>query len=237
MTKRSYRNQVAMVFQGIASAIKQAESLLRGAQRLFESGDHALALSVAVLSLEEIGKAFLIDGLLLAKAKDQKSVAFEKGHRQHAEKLRAVEFLPMFVEKHAVADPRFVASSLNFKRAIASELNKFIVARKALQPFLGEQLLVALDGLKQRGFYTELKDGNTFILPAQAINPELAAAVISLASEALSALRILFANGTSAFETFVSKIRSAMTESDHQAFEAAFENLYAGAANTASTKH
>lgn len=128
MTKRSYRNQVAMVFQGIAAAIKQAESLHRGAKCLFESGDHALALSVAVLSLEEIGKAFLIDGLLFAKAKDEKSVAFEKGHRQHAEKLRAVEFLPMFVEKLAEADPRFDALSLDFRKSIGSELQKFIVA-------------------------------------------------------------------------------------------------------------
>lgn len=71
--KRKYRSGLAPVlFREFTAAVTQGASLARSAERLLNEGDHALALSVAVLALEEIGKALLIDGLIFAKAGDEK---------------------------------------------------------------------------------------------------------------------------------------------------------------------
>lgn len=227
MTRRAYRNGVALVFQGMSCAISQAASLQRSAQSLLDRRDHALALSVAVLSLEEVGKAILIDGLLFAKSKDEKATAFDKGYRRHTEKLRAVEVFPQFVEKQALADPRSEQSPSEYAKQISSALHKFRQTRTTLGPMLaGGDSLESLDDLKQKGFYTALKAGATFVLPSQAIAPELAAAVVELGSACVKSLDFLFLNGTGAFEEFVSQIRGEMTETDHQALESHFEEIY-----------
>ncbi len=223
--KRKYRSGLASVLQGIHAAVTQGASLARSAERLQSEGDHALALSVAVLSLEEIGKALLIDGLLFAKAGDEKAAVFERGHRKHTEKLRYVQALPMYLEKQATADPR--SEDAKYHERIAAATKDFNAARAELISALDvPEGFEALDRFKQRGFYTELKDGMIFELPAKSISLSLAAAVVTVARTAANAAEIPFEVGVEPYVEFIEGIRGAMTEAQHQELEVKLARLY-----------
>lgn len=223
--KRKYRSGLASVLQGIQAAVTQGASLARSAERLLSEGDHALALSVAVLALEEIGKALLIDGLIFAKAGDEKVAAFERGHRKHTEKLRYVQALPGYLERQAIADPR--SDDVKYQERIAAATENFNAARAALISALGvPEGFEALDRFKQRGFYTELKGGMIFELPANSISPSLASAVVTVARMAANAAEIPFEVGVGPYAEFIEGIRGAMTEAQHQELEAKLDMLY-----------
>jgi hypothetical protein len=93
--KRKYRNGVKFVCDAIWACGRNAVDLSSAATNALSAGNHALALSIAVLALEELGKATMIDGLLFAKAGDHKTKVFEDGHRRHPKKLERVPALHM----------------------------------------------------------------------------------------------------------------------------------------------
>jgi AbiV family abortive infection protein len=58
--KRKYRSGVDFVVSDVRECCKNALGLATDAQATLDRGSHALALSIAVLALEELGKATMI---------------------------------------------------------------------------------------------------------------------------------------------------------------------------------
>lgn len=131
----------------------------------------------------------------------------------------------MYIEKQAIADPR--SDDVKYQERIAAATDNFNAARAALISALGvPEGFEALDRFKQRGFYTELKDGMIFVLPANSILPSLASAVVTVARMAANAAEIPFEVGVEPYVEFMEGIRGAMTETQHQDLEAKLDKLY-----------
>lgn len=120
---------------------------------LLDAKHHAVALSVSVLGMEEIGKMMFIDGLLFARSGDHKDENFRSGYRKHQWKLRFLDLFPMFVHSLAVVDPRYVTED-RFRLAMAISLSNLKQERARVAEGLGEGGdLTELDHWKQQGFY------------------------------------------------------------------------------------
>jgi len=221
MSKRQYRNQVALIVSGVECAAKQASSLLQSADHLLLiAKDHSLALSIGVLALEEVGKALLIDGLLFAKAKDDKTEAFEKGHRKHTDKLAALMVFPSFIEYLALIDPRKESDTENFRTQLSNCVHRYYSAKANLLRDLNlDSNLQGLDSLKQAGFYSSLQSGSKFVVPSTVITRHMTLRVLSLATPCVEALNIAFVNGTGHYVDYGVAVRKALNESDHAALE------------------
>lgn len=223
--RRKYHSSVALVVRDIYSASLQANSLAASGERLLTDGNHSLALSVAVLALEEIGKAMIIDGLVFAKKSDAKVGIFDRGLRKHTEKLKYVRGFPLYLNKQSIADPREEDDA--FRRRIECEIEKFSVATENLSSILGgSDDFQILDRYKQRGFYTEIKSDMTFELPENSISLPLATSVVTLASIVAKASVIPFEVGVDWYIDFLDEIRGVMSEDQHLEIERCILGLF-----------
>ena len=166
--------------KGIAACLRNAERLARAAERLLPTAP-ALALSVGVLSLEEVGKLLFVDGLLIAARDDYKTDAFREGQKKHHSKLGSLIRYLWALDWFAGLDPQRKADPV-FLRTVHEKKVQWNEARKALAPWLGQD--AALDGLdswKQKGFYTDFSGGK-IAEPEDAVSTDFATRVVHLAS-------------------------------------------------------
>jgi len=178
--KPTYEASLNFVVKGVAACLRNAERLARAAKRLLPTAP-ALALSVGVLSLEEVGKLLFVDGLLIAARDDYKTDAFREGQKKHHSKLGSLIRYLWALDWFAGLDPQRKADPV-FLRTVHEKKVQWNEARKALAPWLGQD--AALDGLdswKQKGFYTDFSGGK-IAEPEDVVSTDFATRVVHLAS-------------------------------------------------------
>jgi AbiV family abortive infection protein len=162
--KRDYHSDLDFVEAGFRACWQNASDLLLSAQLLLESKMMGTALSLSVLTMEEVGKMMLLDGLLFAKRSDYKDKKFRSGFRKHPSKLQFLDLFPFFVTSLGTADPRYEREG-RYKQALALTIRNLKVERAALAPWIGEDCdLTELDRWKKTGFYSE-PQGDRFLTP------------------------------------------------------------------------
>lgn len=152
----------AMTAEKIATGINlssaNAKRLLRSAQLLFEAKDYASAISLAILSIEESGKAGYLRGLALTD--DEKSIKeCWKDYRTHTKK--------------------------NISFGLATVLHDGKICLEDLRPLFRPENTIPfqLDDLKQLGFYTDcLGDDGHWHTPVSYFTKEEAEVVLNNAS-------------------------------------------------------
>jgi len=216
--KRRYRNSLAFVESGLTACVGNANDLLAGATSLLKSGLHAPALSLSILTLEELGKACFIDGLLYARPDHQKSEDFVKGTRSHHGKLRVVHLLPLLIAAIAREDMRYNQEQ-RFNQTIAIVAQNFQTAKNDVLRLANISLLSELDGWKQSGFYSAPQN-NGFVKPAEAVEKPIAESVHKLAAVAVDGLNFVFKpDNIQRYIATARKCRSVLSEPDHTAIE------------------
>jgi len=105
-SKRRYGNTLEFVEGGLLACWHNAHDLIAASKSLIDQGLHAPALSLATLSLEEIGKMCAVEGLLFSRSDDHKSHTFVKSQRSHDIKLAALPLLPFLIDNLSRVDPR-----------------------------------------------------------------------------------------------------------------------------------
>lgn len=219
--KRKYRNGVSFVVKAVRACCNNALGLAEDARNLLTSGNHALALSIAILSLEELGKATMIDGLLLAKPGDYKTQMFEQGHRRHPMKLERIPVLHIFVLTIAQLDPRW-KSEPKFKRALAISIEKDRNLIKDILERLGSNDgFAALDSWKQRGFYVNVSGGGNPQLPSLSVPKDLSDAVVLLSHRLAAVFDFVMRDNYELYENMGLSVRKSLTDADHDALERA----------------
>jgi AbiV family abortive infection protein len=218
MDKRNYRANLDFVESAFRACWGNSLQLVAAAKVLLDATHHATACSLSVLSLEEVGKFFCIDGLLYAKADDHRAAAYAKSLKSHSIKLSALTFLPMLLGNLARSDPRY-DSEPAFRESLLSVFIDLKKRGNKVFALLNRASFQELDVLKQVGFYAQ-PTGQTFSCPQESISQEIAEAVYLLAWRLVTTLDFLMKSG--GLEHYIGRarqIRAKLSEPDHQALE------------------
>jgi AbiV family abortive infection protein len=184
-------------------------------------------MSIGVLALEELGKATMIDGLLLAKPGDYKTEMFEKGHRQHPVKLMRIPGIHLWALVIARLDPRWGGND-PFQQAVAISVDRDREVMKEVLAQLGStEGFSALDSWKQRGFYVNASSGGSPQAPASAVPKDLATSVVLLARRLATLVDFVIRENYERYEQFGQTARKTMTEADHEEMQNAATNMVA----------
>jgi len=213
--KPTYEVSVDFVVDGVAACLRNAERLARAAERLLPTVP-ALALSVGVLSLEEVGKLLFVDGLLIAARDDYKTDTFREGQKKHRSKLWSLIRYLWALDWFASLDPQRKANPV-FLRMVHKKKVQWNEARKALAPWLG--LDAALDGLdswKQKGFYADFSGGKV-TEPEDAVSTGFAGGVVGLAALTVDVLLFLFDGNLEHYREKAVGMRGSLKQVDRKA--------------------
>jgi len=220
-----YRNTPEFIVAAIEACWQNASTLSAEAHGTLSRGNHALALSLAVLSLEEIGKLIMADGLLFARAGDERSKRFEKGLKSHKSKLDALEVFPLYIQTIATLDPRYF-SEKRFRHSMEITLRTDEKLRADLAARLGvDSTYTALDSWKQKGFYVHAGDGGSMRTPPKAIPVELAQMVVLLSRRLVGSLDFLFRDNLGRYGALAAKLRNEASDSDRRVLRESIEAL------------
>jgi len=213
--KRNYHSDLDFVEAGFRACWQNASDLLLSAQLLLESKLMGTALSLSVLTMEEVGKIMLLDGLVFAKHSDYKDKKFRSGFSKHRSKLQFLDLFPFFVTSLGSADPRY-EREVRYKRALALTVHNLKIERAALAQWIGEECdLLKLDRWKQSGFYAET-GGDQFVTPRQAVPEEFARAVNTLTWRFITTIDFLLKSGNlERYFDRARRIRGKASEADH----------------------
>lgn len=145
------------IAEGMNAAQENANRLVDAASLLLEHGDHALAVSLSVLSIEESGKLGVLRSLAVARD-DKELVECWREYRSHTKKNVMWPVLDLFAKG-------------------VSRLNDFLPLFKkdGEHPFL-------LDQIKQLGFYSDCLGKAHWSIPEVAIDKDLAKMLVNTAN-------------------------------------------------------
>jgi len=206
-----YRSPVDSIGEGIEACWLNALDLLKSAKLVKSQGHHALALSLAVLTMEEIGKMVMVDGLLFAKPGDERNKIFEGGFRSHKSKLGALDVFPFLLNYLCTLDPRYNTEQ-GFNLTLAIVLQQYKRERQALEPWLGPACdLRDLDLWKQRGFYTHFNLSGHFVRPAE-IDKDFSTAVVHLANRLVDAVNFILKDNITRYKERIHSLKEKLTE-------------------------
>jgi AbiV family abortive infection protein len=195
------------ICQGFEQSFRTALEHSRSARTLLMQGTHATAVSLAVLSLEEIGKMIVIDGLLFAKPGDDRWNRHKKVFRSHSLKLQAVEILPFFVRYLSELEPR-PSDHPKWARTVVSGVTKVKAARWQLQEQFGDEFtLEQLDRFKQFGFYTHKLDGGSYKRPSELVSKRQARLIVAFASSITGLLEALLTPYLDQYKEHIRSVR------------------------------
>lgn len=154
----SYRGQLSpeQITEGMNVARRNALRLLEDAKILLNSGRYPTALSLAILSIEESGKATILRGLAIAKGDASLKNSWKK-YRTHTAKNVA------WILPQLAADGAKTLDDLSP-----------IYDRNSSHPYM-------LDQLKQVGFYTDCLGEAHWSEPSDVIEEDLANLMVSIA--------------------------------------------------------
>ena len=227
--RRHYRSSLDFVESGFRACWQNAQDLVAASKTLLDTDLHALALSLAVLALEELAKLSAIDVLLFARPEDEKELLFRKALKSHSAKLAMFEAFPFFIISLSVSDSRHRKDTA-FDNAVPIMIQLMRDDRDAVQAYLKKPGYTGLDTKKQMGFYVNQMDGD-MVPPRKAIDAKFAKAVHQLAWRATTSVDFLLKGGN--LERYIDsarKVRSQLSERDHQELErmgkAGFEALF-----------
>ncbi len=218
-TKRKYRD-LAFVEQGFRACWQNAQDLIAAAKQLLDNNLHALALSLSVLALEELGKLCAIDGLLFAQHEDHKAKLFKDATKSHDAKLGIIALFPLFLGNLMQADPRH-GKDRTYAEASVINMRQLQADGNAVLQRLGEDGFRALDRYKQHGFYASTTDRG-LKAPRDNVDPPFAQSVHRLAWCATTSVDFLLKGGN--LERYLQNaqsIRDKLDEAAHQALEVA----------------
>lgn len=226
MVKRKYKHRLEFVEDGFVACWHNALDLVKSSKLLLDNSLHAQALSLSVLALEELGKLYCIDGILYARSDGYKSDAFAKSLKSHYSKLSALELFPLFIGHLASLDPRY-GTETRFCQAIAISLSELKDKGNKVLAFLKGDTFHDLDRWKQSGFYSQPRD-NSFLKPNEAVDPEIAQSIYLFAWRATSTLDFLLKQGgLERYINFSRKVRSKLSEEEHETMERLGEQVFA----------
>jgi AbiV family abortive infection protein len=205
-----YSHDTETVFNAFAKAFESALANYEAASALADQNHISQASSLAILSLEEVGKMMLLDGLLFAKTGDERYKLYKQGHLSHRMKLDAVEFYPFFLHYLTTIDPR--QNESRYKQTMLLVITDLKARRQELADLLGEDFVFPdLDRLKQQGFYSHEVDG---VLKAnkEAIDPKVAKALLALTWRVTDTLKFVLGRSLEHYKAFFQDIREKMDE-------------------------
>jgi AbiV family abortive infection protein len=156
---RQYRGRLTpvQVAEGMNLALSNAKRLAEDAKALLDVGRHATAASLAILSLEEIGKTPILRRLLTAVSQTEVEICW-KDYRSHTAK-NYFALMPDYV--------RNGARSLD-------EFGDFFTNKT-------ESERASFDAVKQIGFYTNCCGDAHWSTPAEIIDKDLASTLVGWA--------------------------------------------------------
>jgi len=207
----NYYRGIEFIGEGIEACWLNALELLESAKLVLNEKHHGLALSLAVLAMEEIGKLILIDGLLFAKPGDERSQIFDKGYRTHKVKLMALDIFPFLVTSLATLDPRYDKEQ-RFNQTLAIVIQQYKNQRQNLSPWLGPQCnLQDLDSWKQRGFYSHFNEQGRFVRPLT-IDDNFSSAVVQLAFRIVNCLDFILKDNIERYKKRILSFRGKVND-------------------------
>jgi len=210
LRSQMYSHDTKTVLNAFAKAYESALANYEAASALAELKHFSQATSVAILSLEEVGKMFLIDGLLFARTGDERYKHYKQGHLSHQMKLNAVALYPLFLGYLTISDPRRNEGS--YHQMMESMLTDLKTKRQELADLLGKDFLFRnLDHLKQKGFYSYEADG-VFKANKEAIDPELAKAVLAFDRSVTDALKFVLGRSLENYNALFQDLREKVDE-------------------------
>ena len=157
-TLNSYRGKLtpAQAAAGMNAAVSNARRLVEDAEILLKAGRAPTAASLAILSIEEAGKASILRSVVLARSDAERAAAW-KDYRSHTRK-NVTWMLPELVAGGA--------RSLEDFRPLFCESSE--------HPF-------ALDQVKQLGLYTDCLGNAHWSVPSEIVDAQLAAMLVRIA--------------------------------------------------------
>jgi AbiV family abortive infection protein len=141
---------------GMNAATRNARRLAEDAELLLNAGRFPSAASLAILSIEEVGKVSILRALAVARTETEAAEEW-KNYRSHTRK-NVLWITPQLISKGARKFDDF--------RSIFDE--------RSDHPFV-------LDQLKQLGFYTDCIDNSRWAIPIEVIDESLARSLVATA--------------------------------------------------------
>lgn len=206
-----YSHSDDFLLDAFAKAYASAIANGVAATTLADQGHHAQAASLAVLSLEEVGKMMLLDGLLFARTGDDRYKRWKKGHLTHREKLDAVELYPMFLHYLTTTDAR--SGEAHYQQTMLIMQAELYERRQTLVDlFSPEFSLSSLDAVKQKGFYSHVVNGE-LRSNVDGVEPEVSQAVVALAWRVADTLRFVLEESLDNYGKLVRSVRNKSDDS------------------------
>ena len=213
MSEKAKQKDIDYICSGFEASYHTAIKNGQTAKQILEKlGNPQLAASTAILSLEEVGKMCLIDGLLFSREGDERYKHFKDGFKSHKMKLDAVECFPLFAAYIAQLDPRF-SDDPAFSQATVIILNRLNGFRNRLnEVFIPSFALKDLDLIKQKGFYADEVSSNEFRSTDNLMTEEQARAVVDFAYNIIDLLRFLLKDNLERYRNRMQKLREKVDD-------------------------
>ena len=205
-----YSHGTEMILDAFFKAFESALSNYEAASVLTEQKYISQASSLSILSLEEVGKMMLLDGLLFAKTGDERYKQYKHGHLSHRMKLDGMELYPLFLRYLNTIDPR--RNENRYKQTLLIIFEDLKAKRQDLADLLGDGFVFSdLDKYKQQGFYSHEAEG---ILKAnnEAIDPKVANALLVLTWRVTDTLKFVLGQSLEYYKSFVHESRKRIDE-------------------------
>jgi AbiV family abortive infection protein len=179
------------IAEGVWKAYETAISHADAAKVMFDSGNHALAASLAVLSAEEIGKMVNIDGLLFAHRETSRKKDHDDAFMKHSTKLSSSLTFPWFFFYLSRFDPGQSRGS-DFE-TIQTILHHHVDEWANLGKVFGSDFDIRdLNRLKQSGLYSQQTENESYQAPAELVTKEQATAVLNYVRNMAEGLKLIF---------------------------------------------
>lgn len=147
----------------VLACADNGDDLLEEARLLFNSGRHARALSLAVLSFEEYGKAIHALAVINAGGSKEELASFDRVYRSHQPKLEAGAIWTAIVDPAVALDDEFRGELARTARVAA--------------------------GRKMDGFYVDRRADGIAVRPSDSVSADDAREFIGVASQLASYVR------------------------------------------------
>jgi AbiV family abortive infection protein len=180
------------------ACLRNAQQLIGSAKLVLANRHRALAVSLCIAALEEIGRMFLTDGLANARLNDERHLRFIKGRASHKLKLQAAKSFPIFhVMMVAQAVDFYKDSKIKLgemeKRHWATAKRYWRLRERMNDAFqIGE--LDEIGAYRSKGIYVDLSLDDKIIIPQKSITPQQAKLMLEFADLVVSETAFLMGN-------------------------------------------
>lgn len=186
MNEKEYYFSTEQMSNGITLCLENASNLIEEAGILFNKKKYARTLSLAILSLEELGKIVLLtESVSFTKNRNDRIKEFFKDFRSHITK-RKDSIIPLYVELYNIGLSKGNEIEKIAKRAVKTYKSLMSTVDKLptkIKNILLEEKNVDVEELKLMGFYVDY-NGSEFTSP-DIIDKEIAFYFLHLSEQML----------------------------------------------------